>query len=94
MKGKLILAAAVAAALTVPASAADKVKIGFVATFSGGAAVLGKHMRDGFDLALDHCVALGGEVCHGLGHGYHLAWVNSQRKEAVPMQPVFIRFSG
>jgi branched-chain amino acid transport system substrate-binding protein len=54
MTGKLILAAAIAAALTVPAAAADKVKIGFVATFSGGAAVLGKHMKDGFDLALDH----------------------------------------
>jgi branched-chain amino acid transport system substrate-binding protein len=54
MKGKIILAAAVAAALSVPAAAADKVKIGFIATFSGGAAVLGKHMKDGFDLALDH----------------------------------------
>jgi len=30
------------------------VKIGFVNTFSGGAAIFGKHQMDGFQLALDH----------------------------------------
>ncbi|HVO13978.1 MAG TPA: ABC transporter substrate-binding protein, partial [Alphaproteobacteria bacterium] len=53
MKRKVILAAAALSLMAAPTLAADKVKIGFIATFSGGAAVLGKHMRDGFDLALD-----------------------------------------
>jgi branched-chain amino acid transport system substrate-binding protein len=53
MKRKVVLAAAALSLLAAPAVAADKVKIGFIATFSGGAAILGKHMRDGFDLALD-----------------------------------------
>ncbi len=39
--------------------AAETLKIGFINTFSGGAAILGKHQRDGFDLAIDH---LGGKV--------------------------------
>ncbi|MGE5145136.1 MAG: ABC transporter substrate-binding protein [Candidatus Eiseniibacteriota bacterium] len=52
MKGKIVLAAVALSLLAAPSMAADKIKIGFIATFSGGAAVLGKHMRDGFDLAL------------------------------------------
>jgi branched-chain amino acid transport system substrate-binding protein len=43
----LLLAAA-------PAAAADAVKIGFVATYSGPTAVMGNDMRDAFELALDH----------------------------------------
>jgi branched-chain amino acid transport system substrate-binding protein len=42
-----LAAASIAAA---PAAAADAVKIGFVATFSGPAAALGNDMRDGFNL--------------------------------------------
>ena len=42
-----------------PAVAADAVKIGFMATFSGPNAVQGTHLRDGFDLALDHA---GGKI--------------------------------
>jgi branched-chain amino acid transport system substrate-binding protein len=38
----------------VPAGAAEAVKIGFVGTFSGPAAVMGNDMRDAFELALDH----------------------------------------
>ena len=38
-----------------PASAQQKsIKIGFVSTFSGPAAVIGNNMRDSFELALDH----------------------------------------
>src|SRR5690606_21265808 len=37
-----------------PAGAADAIKIGFVGTFSGGSAIIGKHMRDAFELGLDH----------------------------------------
>ena len=38
----------------VPASAAEKLKIGFIDTFSGGAAIFGKHSKAGVELALDH----------------------------------------
>ena len=44
-----LAAASIAAA---PAAAADAVKIGFVATFSGPAAALGNDMRDGFNLGV------------------------------------------
>ena len=32
----------------------ETLKVGFVATFSGGNGITGKHMLDGFNLALDH----------------------------------------
>ena len=37
-----------------PAAAQKRVKIGFVATFTGPTAVIGNDMRDAFELALDH----------------------------------------
>ena len=37
-----------------PARSEEAVKIGFVGTFSGPTAVMGKDMRDAFELALDH----------------------------------------
>jgi branched-chain amino acid transport system substrate-binding protein len=50
----LFAAAFAAAALTaLPSLAADKVKIGFVTTLSGPASLNGKHMADGFFLAVD-----------------------------------------
>ncbi len=52
---------AVAASVTVvtlafagAANAADKIKIGFITTLSGPAGVIGKHMKDSVELALDH----------------------------------------
>ena len=54
MLKRIILASAFAAGLGVPASAQNTVKIGFVGTFSGPAAVIGTDMRDAFELALDH----------------------------------------
>ncbi|PPE65929.1 ABC transporter substrate-binding protein [Caldimonas caldifontis] len=47
-------AALVASALTLPAVAADKVKVGFLSTLSGPGAGLGVDIRDGFNLALKH----------------------------------------
>jgi branched-chain amino acid transport system substrate-binding protein len=44
---------------TLPADAADSVKIGFINTFSGPQAIIGKHQRDGYDLAIEH---LGGKI--------------------------------
>ena len=46
--------AALLALASAPATAQDGAKIGFVATFSGPAAVIGNDMRDAFELALDH----------------------------------------
>jgi branched-chain amino acid transport system substrate-binding protein len=45
---------AAASLLAAPAAAADAVKIGFVATFSGPAAALGNDMRDGFNLGIEN----------------------------------------
>lgn len=43
-----------ALAFAAPALAQNKVKIGFVNTFSGPGAAIGNDMRDAFELALDH----------------------------------------
>jgi branched-chain amino acid transport system substrate-binding protein len=45
--------------LAAPAFAGDDVKIGFVTTLSGPAGVIGRHMKDAGDLALD---LLGGKI--------------------------------
>jgi branched-chain amino acid transport system substrate-binding protein len=42
-----------------PAIGQEKVKIGFITTLSGPQGVIGKHMRDSVDLALEH---LGGRI--------------------------------
>jgi branched-chain amino acid transport system substrate-binding protein len=39
---------------SLPAAAQEDVKIGFLTTLSGGAAVIGNEMRDAFELGLDH----------------------------------------
>jgi branched-chain amino acid transport system substrate-binding protein len=49
---KGLIAAAAAMLLSLPAQAADTVKIGFVTTLSGPAGIIGKHMKDAADLAL------------------------------------------
>jgi branched-chain amino acid transport system substrate-binding protein len=54
MLSKLASLAAALALTIAPAAAQDPVKIGFVATFSGPAAVIGTDMRDAFELALDN----------------------------------------
>jgi branched-chain amino acid transport system substrate-binding protein len=51
----LIAAAAIAAmAFAGPAGAQQKVRIGFISTFSGPGGVIGGYMRDSVELALDH----------------------------------------
>src|SRR4026208_1816265 len=50
-----ILAGLVAAAfVAAPASAQQKVKIGFITTLSGPQGVIGEDMRNSVELALDH----------------------------------------
>ena len=52
---RALIGLAVATALAVsPAAAAEKVKIGFVSTFTTGAGIFGKGMKNGVELALDH----------------------------------------
>ena len=54
------IALSVAAMFAVgPAHAADRIKIGFITTLSGPAGIIGKHMKDSVELALQH---LGGKV--------------------------------
>src|SRR5439155_25163204 len=52
-RGVLVLALA-AALFAAPARAAEPVKIGFITTLSGPAGIIGKHMKDSVELALDH----------------------------------------
>jgi branched-chain amino acid transport system substrate-binding protein len=49
---KHLIAAVAALLLSLPAHAADSIKIGFVTTLSGPAGIIGKHMKDAADLAL------------------------------------------
>jgi len=53
---RAVAAGVVAASLAFAgaANAADKIKIGFITTLSGPAGVIGKHMKDSVELALDH----------------------------------------
>src|SRR3954466_13982857 len=41
-------------ALAAPVNAQQRIKIGFITTLSGPPAIIGKHMKDSVDLALDH----------------------------------------
>lgn len=54
MRNRLLGFTAALTLCAAPAAAQDSVRIGFVATFSGPATVIGTDMRDGFELALDH----------------------------------------
>jgi branched-chain amino acid transport system substrate-binding protein len=49
-----IVLALVAALLVAQARAAEPVKIGFITSLSGPAGIIGKHMKDSVELALDH----------------------------------------
>jgi len=52
---KFLVAGAVAALFaSFPAIAQQKLKIGFITTLSGPAGIIGKHMKDSVELALDH----------------------------------------
>lgn len=48
------LSVAVALAFAGPAAAQQKVKIGFITTLSGPQGIIGEHMRNSVELALDH----------------------------------------
>lgn len=50
----LTIGCVAALAISGPASAADTVKIGFITTLSGPQGVIGEHMKNSVELALDH----------------------------------------
>src|SRR5580765_3685952 len=54
MKKTFIALAAAALAASGTASAQQKVKIGFISTMSGPPAIIGKHMKDSVEVALEH----------------------------------------
>ena len=78
-----------AGCVATPALAADKIRIGFMATMSGPNAVLGTHLRDGFNLALDHA---GGKFG---GLQTEMLFEDDQQKPDVARQVVdkFIEFN-
>ena len=55
MRFRIALMASAAMLVVSQAVAQDKeIRIGYINTFSGGAAIYGKHQKDGLELALDH----------------------------------------
>ena len=57
---KLLFALACAACLaTLPATAQEKLRIGYISTLSGPQTILGKNQKDGFELGIE---ALGGKI--------------------------------
>ncbi len=56
---RLLAAMLVATALATPAAAAETLRLGFITTLSGGAAIIGAHQKNGFDLGIEN---LGGKV--------------------------------
>jgi branched-chain amino acid transport system substrate-binding protein len=59
VKARLLAILSSLSILSAPAFAQDQVKIGLVTTLSGPAGVIGKHMKDAADLALEN---LGGKI--------------------------------
>src|SRR6266480_818808 len=79
--------AAAAFALAAPVHAQQKLKIGFITTLSGPPAIIGKHMKDSVEIALDHlggnvgASPLAGAQCNELY--FSTSWNNDQLPEAM-----------
>jgi branched-chain amino acid transport system substrate-binding protein len=82
MSRKWIGLASAAVMLASPAVAADTVKIGYVTTLSGPASIIGKHMKDAFELGVAH---LDGKVG---GLETEVFWGDDQQKPDVGKQEV------
>ena len=54
MRKTILAAIAAALAFAGPAQAQQKLKIGFITTFSGPQGVMGQYMKDSVELAHDH----------------------------------------
>src|SRR5262249_29694002 len=53
-RGRVIAGVIATVLAASPVAAADRVKVGFIATFSGPIGQIGQHMIDGFTLGVDH----------------------------------------
>jgi len=80
MKNVLMGTAALLVLGTAPVAAQQSIKIGFVSTFSGPTAVIGAHMRNSFDLALDH---LGRKMA---GKPVEVVYEDDQQKPEIGVQ--------
>ena len=76
----LLATCTLAALVTTPAGAADKVKLGVLATLSGPNAVMGTQIRDGFNLALEE---VGGKLG---GLPTEVVMVDDQQKPDIARQ--------
>ena len=77
---KKYLSLAVAAAMTATPALADKVKVGYMTTLSGGAGIIGKQMQNAVNLAMEHT---GGKLG---GMEAEVIFVDDQRKPDVAKQ--------
>ena len=82
MNRHVIVALLGVALFAAPAAAAEKLKIGYINTFSGGGAILGKHQRNGFALGVED---LGGRIG---GLETEIIYGDDQRKPDVARQLV------
>ncbi len=82
MKKKLVGLVSALALLATPSLAADTVKVGFIVTLSGPAGIIGKHMKDAFELGLEH---VGGKIG---GLETEVIFGDDQRKPDVAKQLV------
>jgi len=77
----IVAAVATAAfAFSAPASAQQKIKIGFISTFSGPQGVMGQYMKESVELAIEH---LGGKMA---GHPVEVVYGDDQFKPDVGVQ--------
>lgn len=77
---KKYLSLAVAAAMAATPALADKVKVGYMTTLSGGAGIIGKQMQNAVNLAMEHT---GGKLG---GMEAEVIFVDDQRKPDVAKQ--------
>jgi branched-chain amino acid transport system substrate-binding protein len=67
-------------AFAAPAAAQQKLKIGFITTMTGPQGIIGKHMRDSVELAIEH---LGGKMG---GMDVEIVWGDDQTKPDIGVQ--------
>ena len=80
MRSTLLATLSALALLTAPAYSAEKIKIGYITTLSGPGGVMGKHHKDGAELALEQ---LGGKIG---GKDAELIFGDDQQKPDVGRQ--------
>ena len=77
---RLLMAAAITAAMVAGTASAETVKIGYMTTLSGSAGIIGKQMQNAVKLAMEHT---GGKLG---GMDAEIVFVDDQRKPDVAKQ--------